>query len=93
MNDNRDGVLSSFIKELIDNGLLDIADIAFEKGDEFVKSKIKEQLNIDLDNGITPDIVETIKMKEDDILDILIERNRHDEKLLEIDLKELGIRR
>ena len=76
------GAISVFLGDLISSGLTSLADAVFDKGEDFVKDKIKQVTGIEIKDSLTQEQVDIIKSKEEDILPLLQEKNRHDEKIL-----------
>lgn len=76
-------ILSGLLSTLISNGLTDLAEVAIDKGEDFVKDKIKDVTGIDLKNKdeITQTEVDTIRNNESKLLDLMVEKNRHSEKM------------
>jgi hypothetical protein len=81
-------LLTGLISTLVANGLTTIADVALDKGEDFVKGKIKEVTGIDIGDTLSKEDANKIKLSEAEILSLLTEKNRHSEKLLELALKE-----
>jgi hypothetical protein len=68
--------------KLLKSGLPILADIAIEKGEEYVKSLVKDKLGVDLDDDIPASKLESLQ--EFDLgLELERESNRHDEKIFE----------
>jgi len=74
--------ISLLVKDLIGAGLTELADAIFDKGEDFVKDKVKEATGIELKDRVTKDELKTLKNKYEDILPLLQEKNRHVEKVL-----------
>jgi len=81
-------LVTGLIATLVANGLTTLADVALDKGEDFVKEKIKDVTGIDVGDTLSPNDADKIKLSESEILSLLTEKNRHSEKLLEIALKE-----
>jgi hypothetical protein len=85
------GFVSTLLSSLVNNGFQDIADVVFEKGEDFVKGKIKDVTGLELSDRLSEMDISKIKDNEEKILETLEERNRHQEAMARIELKELEL--
>lgn len=88
---NKMGFVSTLLSSLVNNGFQDIADVVFEKGEDFVKGKIKDVTGLELSDRLSEMDISKIKDNEEKILETLEERNRHQEAMARIELKELEL--